>query len=699
MGQRLLLVDTDRGFLKDHQVSLEAAFDAEVAATPEAALARLLTGEFAVVLVCAEVADNKGYSLCTAIRKNPTLDGVKLVMISAKATEEEYRRHQTLKGRADLYLHKPISPSVLMAALAPLVPGRTLDPDKPLGDLADMVLGDDWLEGLKHALDGPEESASAPVFGVRPSSPASAAPTGEFLDTLKVQLLEAQLSTLQEELSARSQRLLEAEGEAQRVQRQLDSVTVNLDELERSNREAEKLEADGLGRLEAEIAALQEELSARDQRVLQAEAEAQQVQRQLSSVTVNLDELERSNREAETLKTRLAETESALRSLEEARGRERDNAETLKAQLRESLQERSDLIEQVESLNHQVGEKALRAIELLKERDRLQAENLELEGFRSKVQDLEAAQAAQESALSASRGELAAFRGEAAAQELEAHEARQQLAACQAELANQEGVLRGCREALAAAEQERADARRELALGQEALALCQGEAGTREAALAAYEEELRTARQDREEALAAQQQLSDTLEGLVAQQAGREDLHQAALLEAAESKEKLEGLQLELAGLEATVRGQGRDLAEHDALLLQREQEAEAIRAQVHERDEQLAARGEDLQQRLDEIARLAAQVAELRQERDQVRLQHEGEQLELMNGLDMKEAEVTQLNQTLAEQREAREAIEREKQALLGQMAEHRDRLQSLHGLLAEIQEQLRRGSDLTGL
>ena len=30
MGQRLLLVDTDRGFLKDHQVSLEAAFDAEV---------------------------------------------------------------------------------------------------------------------------------------------------------------------------------------------------------------------------------------------------------------------------------------------------------------------------------------------------------------------------------------------------------------------------------------------------------------------------------------------------------------------------------------------------------------------------------------------------------------------------------------------------------------------------------------------
>ena len=699
MGQRLLLVDTDRGFLKDHQVSLEAAFDADVATTPEAALARLLTGDFAVVLVCAEVADNKGYSLCTAIRKNPMLDGVKLVLISAKATEEEYRRHQSLKGRADLYLHKPISPSALVAALTPLAPGRPLDPDKPFGELAEMDLGDDWLEGLKHALDGPEVSASAPVFGVRPASPASVAPAAEFLDTPKVQLLEAQIATLQEELNAQNQRLLAAEAEAQRVLRQLDSATVNLDELERSNQEAKSLEVDRLERLEAQIATLQEELSARDQRLLLAEAEAQQVQRQLSSVTVNLDELERSNREAETLKARLAETESALRSLEETRGREGDNAGTLKAQLRESLQERTDLIQQVEALNHQVGEKALRAIELLKERDRLQAENLDLEACRSKAQELASAQAAQEASLSASREELAALRGEAAAREQEAQEARQQLVGCQAELTSQVEAVRGCREAQAAAEQEREDARQELALGQEALALYQREAGARDAALEACQEALSTARQEREEALVAQSQLSTTLEGLVERQAGREDLHQATLLEAMESKEMVQRLEQEVAGLEATLRGQGRDLAEQGALLQQWDLEAEALRTQIHERDDQLVAKGEDLQQRLDEIARLAAQVAELRQELGQARLQHEGEQLELMNGLDLKEAEVTQLNQTLAEQREAREGAEREQQAAQGQLAEHRDRLQSLHALLAEIQEQLRRGSDLTGL
>ena len=145
MGQRLLLVDSDRSFLKEHQVSLEAAFDLELAGSPEGVPARLESGAFAAVFICVEVSDNKGYALCSSIRKNPKLDGVKIILISSKATEEEYRRHQSLKGRADLYLHKPIAPSALVAALAPLVPGRTLDPDNPLGELVDTELGDDWL--------------------------------------------------------------------------------------------------------------------------------------------------------------------------------------------------------------------------------------------------------------------------------------------------------------------------------------------------------------------------------------------------------------------------------------------------------------------------------------------------------------------------------------------------------------------------
>ncbi|MDP1832009.1 MAG: hypothetical protein Q8K67_08115 [Geothrix sp.] len=529
MGQRLLLVDSDRSFLKEHQVSLEAAFDLEVAGTTDGVVSRLESGAFATVFICVEVADNKGYALCSTLRKNPKIDGVKIALISAKATEEEYRRHQSLKGRADLYLYKPIAPSALVAALTPLVPGRALDPDNPLGELVDTELGDDWLDGLKGALDGPAAVAvAAPVFGARPASPVQTA-------------------------------RLDAKATAPP-----DTSRMTL--------------------LEEQVSALHQELRAKDQLLRAAEAEAQQIQRQMNSVTLNLDELERSNRESEALKARLAGTEAALRGLEENRGREGESVEALKAQLREALTERTELIQQVETLNHQVGEKTQRAIELLKERDRLLHETLDLEPFQAKARELEL----------------------------------------------------------------------------------------------------------------AQEQLNTTIEGLVGQQATLEGLHQAALLEVAGTKEKAHTYQLELAGVEATMRGQGRDLAELGVQLRLREAELEASQAQILERDQQILARQEIIQQHQDEITRLTAQLAGLLQELDEAKIQHEGEQLELMNGLDQKEAEIARLNQALADHQEAQGALEREKQSLHGQLSEHRDRLQNLDGLLQEIQDKLRRGSDL---
>jgi len=579
MGQRLLLVDSDRSFLKEHQVSLEAAFDLELAGSPDGVLAKLETGAYAAVFICVEVADNKGYALCSSIRKNPKLDGVKIALISAKATEEEYRRHQSLKGKADLYLHKPMAPSALVAALAPLVPGRTLDPDNPLGELVDTELGDDWLDSLKGALDSPAADLSAaPVFGVRPESPvqttnldrAPALSTDVPPDSRHVRLLEDQVANLHEEMRAKDQRLAAAE---------------------------ERLRA--------------------------AEAEAQQVQCQLNSVTLNLDELERSTKESETLKARLAETEAALRALEETRGREGESAETLKAQLKEALTERTDLIQQVETLNQQVGEKAQRAIELLKERDRLLHETMDLEPFKTKARELEAALAEKEAAFAAHQQEQVA-------------------------------ALTGKDEALAAKQQE-LDA-----------------------------------------ALLAQGQLHTTIEELVAQHTSLEGVHQATLLEVVGFKEKAHGYQLEVAGLEATMRGQGRDLAELGLRLRQVETELEASQALVLERDQQLLAKQEILQQHQEEITHLGGQLAAVRQELDEANILHDGQRLELMNGLDQKEVEIMRLNQVISELQDSHAALEREKQAVHGQLSEHRDRLQNLDGLLQEIQDKLRRGSDL---
>lgn len=548
MGQRLLLVDSDRSFLKEHQVSLEAAFDLEVCPSPEGVIPRLERGDFGAVLICVEVAENKGYALCSAIRKDAKLADLKVALISAKASEEEYRRHQALPRKADLYLHKPIAPSALVAALTPLVPGRTLDPDNPLGELVDTELGDDWLDGLKSALEenpGPAVPAAAAAVGFEMRSAPASGPS---------------------------------------------AVTRNLDTKATAPPDTTRARL-----LEEQVAALHEELRAKDQKLQAATTDLQQLQRQLSSVTLNLDEMERRSREAEALQQKFAEAEAALQRLEENGSRD---SESLKAQLKETLTERTDLLHQVEALNLQLSEKTQRTIELLKERDRLQHQALELESFRDRASDLE-------TALQTKDGELT-------------------------------------------------------------------------------------------EALEAQSQLNASLEGLVGKHTHLEGAHQAALLEVTAQKERAHTLQLELAGLEATMRGQGRDLAEIGEKLQQAEEANLGLQADLAERERQLEAREKDVQ-RLEEEVRLHSQAAaEARQRLDEAAILHEGERLELMNGLDHKEAELARMAQVLQAQQEAQASLEGEKGELQAQLAERRERLDQLDALLLDAGERLRRGSDL---
>ncbi|WP_243288574.1 response regulator [Geothrix terrae] len=408
MGLRLLLVDSDRSFLKEHKVSLEAAFDLEVASSPDGVVERLERGGFAAALICVEVADNKGYALCSTLRRQPALGALKIALISAKATEEEYRRHQSLKGRADLYLRKPIAPSALVAALSPLVPTRVVDPDNPLGDLADVEGADDWLDNLRGAMAPPAPPPPSPEPPPPPPVPAAAKQSRSTRppDTTRAHLLEEQVVALREELRVRDQQLREAED---------------------------------------------------------------YLHERIGAATLNLDEIA---------------------------ARDRD---------------------------------------------------------------------------------------------------------------------------LAAARQEAEDAR---------------------------------ATSDR--------------------------------------------LQKDLAALKAATQAQEREQTELKARLKQAEAKLAASVAGAQEREQELQSCQEALQQREKEALRLTSQVAGLRQQLDETLVQHDGERLELMNGMDQKEAELARVKQELAEQREAHAVLEREKQAAYGQLSEHRDRLRNLDTLLREVQDHLRRGSDL---
>ncbi len=320
MGQRLLIVDSDRAFLKEQQVSLEAAYEIEVASSPDGIIPKLGSGAYAAVLICVEVSDNKGYALCTAIRKNAALADVKVALISAKATEEEYRRHQSLKGRADLYLQKPIAPSALVASLNPFVPMRSVDPDNPLGDLADSDLGEDWLDGLKSDIASEMERPAAPEPPSNQTMAIPMAPTSQ--DNAKLAMSEGKMAAL-----------------------------------------------------EAQVSGFESVVKAKNAELLRLQTEFDHLRHSHDSVTQNMEDLERRQAESEALKQRLADTEAALKKLEETPKGE--NADSLKTQLRGAMGERTELLLQVEALNNQMAEKTTRIMTLMKEKDHLQQQSLD----------------------------------------------------------------------------------------------------------------------------------------------------------------------------------------------------------------------------------------------------------------------------------------------------------------------------------
>ncbi len=594
MGQRLLIVDSDRAFLKEQQVSLEAAFETEVASGPDGVIPKLESGAYAAVLICVEVSDNKGYALCTAIRKNVALADVKVALISAKATEEEYRRHQSLKGRADLYLHKPIAPSALVASLNPFVPMRSVDPDNPLGDLADSDLGEDWLDGLKSDIASEMEKPAVPEI---PASQTMAIP----------------MSVIQAQMMAPS------------VQ---DNANLAAN-------------AGKVAALEAQVSSLETALESKDAEFRRLQSEFDQLRHSHDSVTQNMEDLERRQTEAEVLKQRLADTEAALKKLEETPKEE--NADNLKSQLRGAMGERTELLLQVEALNNQMTEKTTRIMTLMKEKDHLQQQSLD---DQTKLEGMTAVEAERDGFRQ--KHEAATNR----IQELEpALKEVQEQASRLGEVEASLGSIRG-----------------ELATAQEALSTKTTEHG----ALSAAHTELQTK-------------------------------HQATTETLAEVESKLKLALSEVPALEVTVRGQGRELVELGNRIAAKDKELESLNSKVAELEAAAQTGRDELIAKEEALASLETVKQELKTSLEQAQAVWEAKSAEneaqlgrLQEQAQQKDDKIEALKATVAGVQQAQETLERDKQVLHGQLAERQERLQALATLLADSADKLRKGADL---
>lgn len=664
MGQRLLIVDGDRRFIKDHQAALEAAFDVDYLHSTDGVIPLLETGDFAAALICVEVSENKGYALCSAIRKHAKLTELKVALISAKATEEEYARHRSLKGKADLYLHKPLVSSALVASLAPLVPPRSVDPDNPLGDLSGADLGDEWLESLKAELEtddkpAPPAPARAPAAPPKPVVSSHSAPTSASIaiplpaalqkipqvspDAGKVELLESRVRDLEGKLQAQADELVSKNRELEDLRSHNDAVTRNLDDLEQRQRDADLAQ----------------------QRLVDAEGRIQQLESERAQTSESVESSRRAVEEAEADRHR-------LQGLVEDLGRQLSDKERETADLRQTVEERGG---NLQSMQEQIDQ-------LRSESEGLRAGAAHVEELKGRNQELE--------------GRIQELQAQAGRLE----ESERRAGDLQVRIQELEGRL------------HEQDVR---------IADLQGRAN----AVSELEQQLLESRENfsRQEA------------GVVEMQAQRD----AKAQELIEKNQEIESLKVDVAGLEATLRGQRRELADQGSRLGSLTRECENMQAKLTQQDERiqelarvlsekmqiLAEREHELSESRAAVERLEAtlaskekafeerehHIAQLRNTKDQLEIhceeleqdmakivsQHEKQQLELMKGVDEREAQITRLNESLAGLKDRSDALEREKQALEGSLNERSARLEALTGAITDLENSIRRASDLT--
>ena len=123
MKPSVLIVDDEANIVLSLEFLMgEAGFDVRVARDGEAALVAVRDRPPDVVLLDVMTPVKNGYEVCQAIRADPALRNVKIVMLTAKIREVE--REKGLALGADEYVTKPFSTRELVERVKRLVGGK-----------------------------------------------------------------------------------------------------------------------------------------------------------------------------------------------------------------------------------------------------------------------------------------------------------------------------------------------------------------------------------------------------------------------------------------------------------------------------------------------------------------------------------------------------------------------------------------------
>jgi len=111
-----------------------------------------------LIVLCVELPETSGYSICNKLKKDSKLKSIPLILISSEATPETFEQHKKLKTHAEEYLIKPFEPKELIERIKNLI-GL---PEQQEGSEEEIELSLDDVD-IKEETAQPQESQEEEV--------------------------------------------------------------------------------------------------------------------------------------------------------------------------------------------------------------------------------------------------------------------------------------------------------------------------------------------------------------------------------------------------------------------------------------------------------------------------------------------------------------------------------------------------------
>ena len=136
---KIVLIEDDPGIRTVIRLALKGAGFTSIceAGNGTDGLALVQREKPALVILDLMLPEMDGLSVCSAIRRNPSVSGTPIVMLTARTAEEDVVRG--LELGADDYITEPFSNAILVARVK-AAPRRTAPPTGPVRTLGFLVL-------------------------------------------------------------------------------------------------------------------------------------------------------------------------------------------------------------------------------------------------------------------------------------------------------------------------------------------------------------------------------------------------------------------------------------------------------------------------------------------------------------------------------------------------------------------------------